>query len=212
MNPVSRENTPGEPHRSNRALRIWIYLGQCLLFAFTVLTCSFAQESPSKEQPSLGGQSLSNRLAISTDSVEPIRFVAVHGRRAVIMGYPETGLESWVYPFQIFSDYQIGFRPVGATTESDGRLQLRRIIYEPQAITRIYIGLDYIVREKLFVPHDQPGVILNYEVEGKPVDIQIHFTPVLNLMWPAATGGQFTRWNPNLSGYVISDPLQNASA
>ena len=211
MNPVSRENTPGEPHRSNRALRICLSLGQCLLFVFIVLTCSTAQALGPKGQSS-AEQSLSDRLAISTDAVEPIRFVAVHGRRAVIMGYPETGLESWVYPFQIFSDYKIGFRPGGATTESDGRLQLRRIIYEPQAITRLYIGLDYIVREKLFVPLDQPGGILSYEVEGKPVDIQIHFTPVLNLMWPAATGGQFTRWHPDLSGYVISEPLQSVSA
>jgi len=212
MNRVKSENTLGMRHKNSRVLQTCIFLGKCLLFCSVVLTCSFAQESSPREHSSLDAQSLSDRLALSTESVEPIRFVAAHGRRAVIMGYPETGLESWVYPFQIFSNYQIGFRPPGATTESDGRLQLRRIIYQPQAITRIYIGLNYIVREKLFVPLDQPGAILSYEVEGKPVDIQIHFTPVLNLMWPAATGGQFTRWNPNLSGYVISDPLQNASA
>ncbi len=203
---------PSEPHRSNRLQRTCLSLGQSLLLIFALLTCSFAQESGPKERPILDVQTLSDQLAISTDSVDPIRFVAVHGRRAVIMGYAETGLESWVYPFQIFSDYQIGFRHAGATTETDGRLQLRRIIYEPQAITRIYIGLDYIVREKLFVPLDQPGAVLSYEVEGKPVDIQIHFTPVLNLMWPGAIGGQYTRWHPDLSGYVISEPLQSASA
>jgi glycogen debranching enzyme len=212
MNRVKFESMPSEPRGRNRVLRKCLSLGQCLLFISTFLTCSFAQESTQKEQSTLDGQSLSDRLAISTDSVEPIRFVAVHGRGAVIMGYPETGLEGWVYPFQIFSNYKIGFRPAGATTESDGCLQLRRIIYQPQAITRIYIGLDYIVHEKLFVPLDQPGAILSYEVEGKPVDIQIHFTPVLNLMWPAAMGGQFTRWHPDLSGYVISEPLESVSA
>src|SRR5271155_2556369 len=195
MNQVKIESMPSEPHGKNRVRRKCLSLSRCLLLVFPLLTTSFAQESSPKEQSTLDGQPLPDRLAISTDSVEPIRFFAVHGRRAVLMGYPETGLESWVYPFQIFSGYHIGFRHAGATTETDGRLQLRRIIYEPQAITRIYIGLDYIVREKLFVPLDQPGAILSYEVEGKPVDIQIHFTPVLNLMWPAAMGGQFIWWH-----------------
>jgi hypothetical protein len=128
------------------------------------------------------------------------------------MGYPETGLEVWAYPFQILSNYQIGFLPQGATTASDGRRFLRRIIYQPEAITRIYIGSDYIVRETLFTPLDEPGAILRYEVEGKPVDIQIHFTPVLNLMWPGAIGGQFAAWNSDLPGYVLSEPTQQFSA
>src|SRR5277367_3852900 len=101
---------PSEPHRSNRLQRTCLSLAQSLLLIFALLTCSFAQESGPKERPILDVQTLSDQLAISTDSVDPIRFVAVHGRRAVIMGYAETGLESWVYPFQIFSDYQIGFR------------------------------------------------------------------------------------------------------
>jgi len=107
MNQVKIESMPSEPHGKNRVRRKCLSLSRCLLLVFPLLTTSFAQESSPKEQSTLDVQSLSDRLAISTDSVEPIRFVAVHGRRAVIMGYPETGLESWVYPFQIFSDYQI---------------------------------------------------------------------------------------------------------
>src|SRR5271156_444793 len=98
MNRVKFESMPSEPRGRNRVLRKCLSLGQCLLFISTFLTCSFAQESTQKEQSTLDGQSLSDRLAISTDSVEPIRFVAVHGRGAVIMGYLETGLEGWVYP------------------------------------------------------------------------------------------------------------------
>ncbi len=212
MNRGKSEGTHRNRHEGTHVRPIRRFLTQFLFLACVLAGFSRAQESSSKAQPSLDGQIFSERLAMSTDSVEPARFVAVHGRQAVVMGYPETGLESWVYPFQIFSNYQIGFRAPGAMTESDGRLQLRRIIYRPDAIIRIYIGLDYIVREKLFVPLDQPGAILSYEVEGKPVDIQIHFTPVLDLMWPAAIGGQFTRWNQDLSGYVISEPLGSVSA
>ncbi len=151
----------------------------------------------------------SSQLTLSTNSTN--RFVAVHGRRALVMGYPESGLEVWAYPLQILSGYQIGFRAAGETSETDGRLLLKRVIYQPGSVTRLYIGPNYIVRETLFVPLNQPGAILRYEVQGQ-VDIAIHFTPVLNLMWPAALGGQQTEWKPDLPGYVISEAAHKLSA
>ena len=152
-------------------------------------------------------------LMLSTDSVGPVRFVAVHGRRSAIFGYPNNGLELWAWPFQILSGYHIGIREQGAATEVDGNLLLRRIEYHPDAITRIYIGPDFVVREKLFVPLDLPGAVITYTVEGRGhVDIAVHFRPVLNLMWPASAGGQSTLWNEALSGYVISDEADGYTA
>ncbi len=152
-------------------------------------------------------------MLLSTDSVEPKRFVAVHGRRSLLMGYSETGLEIWGYPFQILSGYQIGFQPQGAATETDGRAVLRRIDYRPESVTRVYIGPDYVVRETLFVPLDHAAAVLTYEVEGgKHLDIDVHFRPVLNLMWPGAIGGQYTEWDPEIAGYVISEASQKFSA
>ncbi|MEA3176859.1 MAG: hypothetical protein QOI59_382, partial [Gammaproteobacteria bacterium] len=40
-------------------------------------------------------------LTWSTDSSQPGRFMAVHGRRAATFGYSQNGLESWAYPVQI---------------------------------------------------------------------------------------------------------------
>jgi glycogen debranching enzyme len=144
-------------------------------------------------------------LTLSTDSVGPARFVAVHGRRSAIFGYATNGVEIWAWPFQILSGYRIGIRSQGAAAEIDGDLLLRRIEYAPDAVTRIYIGPDFVVREKLFVPLDLPGAIITYMVEGRGhVEISVHFTPVLNLMWPASAGGQSTVWKDAVSGYVIS--------
>lgn len=152
-------------------------------------------------------------LSLSTDSVAPHRFVAVHGERSLIEGYGPQGLEAWAYPFQILRDYRIGFRKEGASTVIAGQILLRRIIYKPQAVTRIYIGPDFIVREKLFVPLNEPGVVVSYQIESKvDVDIVVHFTPVLNLMWPAGLGGQSTQWNPSLAAYVISEPAHDYTA
>ncbi|HMF74379.1 MAG TPA: hypothetical protein VK604_01835, partial [Bryobacteraceae bacterium] len=167
------------------------------------LSISFAN-SPARPQTLPATQSAS-APTLSTDSVGPVRFVAVHGHRSAILGYPKNGLEIWAWPFQILSGYRIGIRPQGAATEIDGDLLLRRIEYAPDAVTRIYIGPDFVVRERLFVPLDLSGAIITYTVEGRGhVDISFHFTPVLNLMWPASAGGQSTAWNEAVSGYVIS--------
>jgi glycogen debranching enzyme len=162
-------------------------------------------------------QTLSNpidSLRWSTDSVGPRRFISVHGRRSAVFGYPQNssrgypdgGLEIWAYPVQILSSYSVAFRHAGATSLIDGQTILRRIIYSPEAVTRIYAGPDFIVCEKIFVPLDQPGAIFTYEIESEaPVDIEIRFTPVLDLMWPAAVGGQETKWNSAASAYVLRE-------
>ena len=129
------------------------------------------------------------------------------------MGYAGSGLEAWAYPLQLVSGYELGFRSTGDTTEIGGATLLRRVTYEPEAITRTYIGPDFIVRERLFVPLNDPAVFLTYSVECRhPVDIVIHFTPVLDLMWPASVGGQNTHWDPAASAYVLADATHTYSA
>jgi glycogen debranching enzyme len=168
---------------------------------------------PAWPQISPKARTASDDLTLSTDSVEPVRFVAVHGRRSAILGYPQNGLEVWAWPFQIVRGYRVVICPQGAATEIDGESLLRRVEYRPDSVTRIYVGSDFIVRETLFVPLDQPGAIITYTTEGRGhVDISLHFTPVLNLMWPASTGGQSTDWNEAVSGYVISDAADGYTA
>ena len=68
------------------------------------------------------------------------------------MGYAAAGLELWAYPVQIASGYELGFRAAGTATEINGSSVLRRITYEPDAVIRTYIGPDFVIRERLFVP------------------------------------------------------------
>ena len=153
------------------------------------------------------------RLALDTEAVAPLRFIAAHGRRALVAGYAAGGLEVWAYPFQIVSGYRVEFRSAGATTPIRGQEILRRVTYEPDSVTRTYLGPDFIVREKLFVPLDEPGAILTYQVEsGHAVEIEVHATPVLDLMWPGALGGQGAEWNGALKAFVLSEPADGYSA
>jgi hypothetical protein len=149
----------------------------------------------------------------SADANGPGRFVAAHGERSVIMGYPQTGLEMWAYPLQLLSGYQLRFREAGRVEPFEGRALLSRIETSPSEVVRIYNGPDFVVREHLFAPLSEPGAILTYEVEGKPdVQIEARFEPSLNLMWPGALGGQEIQWNDSRSGYVEREPVHSFSA
>ena len=168
---------------------------------------------PASTQPLSQPAPAADSLTMSTGSVGPVRFIAVHGRRSAIMGYPGNGLEIWAWPFQILDGYRISFLPAGASSDVPGEQLLRRIEYRPQSVTRIYVGPDFIVREKLFVPLDKPGAILSFAFEGRGhIDIRLHFTPQMNLMWPAAVGGQSVEWNPALPGYVLTDSTDGYTA
>jgi glycogen debranching enzyme len=152
-------------------------------------------------------------LTLSSDAVAPRRFVAVHGRRALLDGYASSGLEVWAYPVQLIKNYEVEFCPQGATTPIPGATILRRIVYTPDEITRIYIGPNFIVREKLFVPLNAPGAVITYSIESQsPVDIVVHFVPVLDLMWPAGIGGQDVNWNADASGYRLTEQTHRFSA
>jgi glycogen debranching enzyme len=173
-----------------------------LLLSMAVNANTIANDEMRADAPELGFSSVATH-----------RFVASHGRNAVLMGYPESGLEFLAYPLQIVSGYQIGFKPEGAATETDGRLLLGRVAATPDSVTRIYAGPDYVVRETLFVPLDRAAAIITYEVDAAhPLEIVVHFTPVLDLMWPAALGGQSTRWNAAASAYALTEPAHGFTA
>ena len=151
-------------------------------------------------------------LAWDADFSASARFVSVHGRRAALFGNSQDGLEFWSYPFQIVRSFKVGFRSEGTTTEIDGGTILRRIVYRPESVTRIYSGPDFIVKEKIFVPLDEPGAIIRYDVFSRhPVEIVVHFLPVLDLMWPGGIGGQEAIWNSKASAYFLSEPKHRFS-
>lgn len=145
-------------------------------------------------------------MVLTTEGASAASFAAAHGERAILMGYRDSGLEAWAYPFQIFRNYRVEFLPADGGKGVEGSQILRRTEYRPEEIVRIYIGPDFEVREHLFVPRDRPGVVLTYDVTGRSaIDVKVTLLPVLNLMWPGAIGGQDLNWAPALHGYVISE-------
>ena len=167
---------------------------------------AIAQQGIAARQPAANS-------VLTEDTTASSRFLAVHGRRAVLQGYATEGLEVWAYPFQILSNYRVAFLPSGATTAIDGAEILARVVYRPDSVTRIYLGPNFIVRERLFVPLDRAGVVVTYSIRSEsPVEIEVHATPVMNLMWPAAAGGQSVQWSPALSAFILAEPANGFTA
>jgi glycogen debranching enzyme len=84
---------------------------------------------------------------------------------------------------------------------------------DPSHFSRTYVGPDFSVEEQVWVPLDKPAALIRYTVRSvHSVQVIVRFHPSLNLMWPAAVGGQEARWDNVQSGYVLTEPSKTFAA
>jgi hypothetical protein len=143
----------------------------------------------------------------------PTRFLTAHGRRAWVGGYSNDGMEVWAGALQIVSNVHAEFRRAGDETAIAATKIVSRIDVDPSHVSRTYTGPDFSVEEQIWVPLEQPAALLRYEVRsGRSLQVILRFTPSLNLMWPAAIGGQEIRWDSAQSGFLLSEPSNSFAA
>ncbi|HKU27853.1 MAG TPA: hypothetical protein VJQ54_20445, partial [Candidatus Sulfotelmatobacter sp.] len=122
-------------------------------------------------------------------------------------------MEVWTGALQIASNLHVEFRRSGDETAIEGIKIVSRIDVDPSHLSRTYTGPDFSVEEQIWVPIEQPAALFRYEIRSRrPVQVILKFTPSLNLMWPAAIGGQEMRWDPAQSGYLLSEPSHSVAA
>jgi glycogen debranching enzyme len=139
------------------------------------------------------------------------RFIAAHGRRGMVVGYAGETLEGWVYPFRIFHDYRTTFQVQGSAEAVSGKA--REVIVNPESVTEVYSGQGFTVRETLFVPLDEAGFLILYQVTSSlPLRIRIAFRPDLDLMWPGGMGGQSYGWDEHRHAFILQESSDRYSA
>ena len=186
-------------HRTIRKMGAASSMTGRLSFAVTLMLYLFSGHPRGLAQQSL-----------FTSDVYATRYLAAHGRRALLSGDTAAGLEGWVYPLQIFRGLEPSFRPEGAVSAMAGKSLLRTIEYAPTYVERIYRGPDFTVHERLFVPRDLPGAVLTYTVESaRPIAVELSFTPVFDLMWPVGIGGQEIHWQDAAKAYRLDEPTKH---
>ena len=146
-----------------------------------------------------------------TRPVRPWEFVSAVGTRAGIFGNEAGRVEAWVYPLKIFRDFHVRFHTQGRVLAADSLA--RTVTVKPEATTILYSGDTFSVRETFFVPVNEPGAIVLFEVETEyPLEIEAGFRRDFQLEWPAALGATYINWEPGRSAFYFGEEQKNFAA
>ena len=120
-------------------------------------------------------------------------------------------MEAWVYPLKIFREFHLTFhvgdRALPAETLS------RTLTVRPEFATILYAGDSFRVLETLFVPINQGGAVMLFNVESEqPLEIEARFQSDFQLEWPAALGGTFTNWDAKQHAFVLGEETKKFAA
>jgi glycogen debranching enzyme len=133
-------------------------------------------------------------------------FYSVTGRRAAAFGYEHRPLEAWVYPLKILDDFQLSFNLEGYPLEFNGADTLAHINVRPEATTFIYSHAAFTVRQTVFAPVDEAGIIMLLDVQSVlPLTVNVSFRPRLRLSWPAGLMTGSLSWNEKSRVYYITE-------
>ncbi|HEY0098557.1 MAG TPA: GH116 family glycosyl hydrolase [Pyrinomonadaceae bacterium] len=133
-------------------------------------------------------------------------FYSVTGRRAAAFGYEHRPLEAWVYPLKILDDFALSFNIEGYPLEFGGADTLARINVRPEATTFTYSHAAFTVRQTIFAPLDEPGIVMLLDVQSAlPLTVNVSFRPRLRLSWPAGLMTGSLSWNEKSRVYYITE-------
>jgi len=143
----------------------------------------------------------------SLELSRPIRsweFVSALGTRAGIFGTEQGTLEAWAYPLKILSNFHLRFHVDGTVLPAE--TLARTLIVRPESATIVYVSDGFSVRETLFVPVHEPGIVIALEVDtNRPLEIEAVFDRDFQLEWPGNVGDTSGEWDPALRAFHFGD-------
>jgi len=170
----------------------WLVAALLLCFLSPLVACAFP--APPQNPSSL---TLSR-------PIRPWEFLPVIGSRAALLGNEAGHMEAWAFPLKLVRDFHLVFHVNGQAVPAEDFA--RTLTVRPESRTILYSGDTFQVRETLFIPVDQPGAIMQFEVESEqPIEIEVVFQSDLQLEWPAAIGATYISWSPELHGFVLGE-------
>jgi GH15 family glucan-1,4-alpha-glucosidase len=161
--------------------------------------------------PGLGAQSAPAKKLELSRPARPWEFLAAVGKRAGLLGNESGKVEAWVYPLKILRDLQLTILTEGREIPTE--TLVRTVIARPESTTLVYTGDTFSIRETFFAPLDQPGAVIEIQVETEqPLELKACFVRDFQLEWPAAMGGTYVSWNEELHGFVFGEDHQKFAA
>jgi glycogen debranching enzyme len=133
-------------------------------------------------------------------------FFDVVGHQSALFGYEHRAAEVWVYPMKILDDFELAFQIEGYAQEFRATDLLTRITVRPEATIFTYSHAAFTVRQIIYAPLDEPGIIMLLDVESVlPMTITASFRPRLKLSWPAGLMTGNLGWEEKQSVYYITE-------
>ena len=178
-------------------------VGVCLVFLLSLTVLAGQTASPLTHLLKFSSRSGGLELQRPTHAGA---FFDVVGRRAAIFGYENRTAEAWVYPLEILDELALSFRVEGYPLEIDGRDIMASIRVRPEATTLVYAHAAFNVREIMFAPIDEPGLVVLLDVQSVlPITVTVSFRPRLRLMWPAASMTSTIGWDEPARVYYVTE-------
>src|SRR6266700_221631 len=144
----------------------------------------------------------------------PVRsweFLPVVGERAGLFGNEAGQFEAWVYPLKILRDFHLTFLVGGRALPGD--TLARTITVRPESSTILYSSDTFSVSETLFVPVHGAGAIAVIDVEtSEPLEVEASFHRDFQLEWPAALGGTYISWDPEVHAFFLGEEQKKFAA
>jgi len=176
-----------------------------LLLLLLCLTISFSQSKNEIEKFIPSFEFRPNELELSR-LAQPTQYFDKIGPRAGLMGYESGQFEMWVWPWKPLRNFELQFLLGTSTQPIFAKDIVRTISVTPEVTTLTYTYESFTVKEHIFIPRDEPGAIILLDVNTTTsLSIIPGFIPVMQPMWPAGIGGQFSYWDDDVKGYVISE-------
>jgi len=134
------------------------------------------------------------------------RFFDVVGHRAALFGHENAGLEAWVYPLKIAEDFRLSFRLKDYPLDIEGPEIATQIQVRPEATVFTYSHAAFTVRQILYAPVDEPGIVMLLDVDSVlPLTVTGSFRPRLRPMWPAGLMTPNVEWDEKAHVYFIAE-------
>ncbi len=143
----------------------------------------------------------------------PGAYLGVEGRRAAALGTETGDLEVWAWPLRLVHGLTLSFQTPLYAEPIRAADVARRVEVTPAGATITYTHAAFTVRERVFVPGDEPAVAIVLEVEAiRPMEIVASFRPDLQLAWPGGLGGQYILWNDTAKAFELTESRREVNA
>ena len=120
-------------------------------------------------------------------------------------------MEAWVYPLKIFREFHVKFHTEGRVLAAEALA--RTVTVRPESATILYAGDTFTVRETFFVPVNEQGAVILFDIETeKPLEIEAGFHRDFQLEWPAALGATYIDWAADQHAFYFGEEQKKFSA